>query len=541
MGLALVALVVPMVGVSAGNRDRRDNDGARWSTPAVTSAPAPVEMPVATDDGTTVQVQNASITRTSVQSLRVLLSEDIGPAGTRTVLSLSGFDANASGQITFDGSAAGLPSYTTSGDGTGLVTMTVPLGTSVGNHQIETRSASNRVLMSRTFEVTAGTASAPTAAPTATPKPSASATPAPTAVPTATPTPRPTATPTAQPTATPTPKPSATPTPQPTATPTAQPTATPSPTAPSGACQATFGTAPSTSSDQSSAIASFLTTNRGKTVCFASGATYRVDARIVLSGWSGTILGNGATFKRYVASTSQYSHFRIVEGSNILIDGLNVVGPATLSDIQSRVFGSNDREDQHAFSIESTSNITIRNSRLTNTWGDGVYIRSRNSGGNDRPSTNVRLENLVLDVTGRNGISVISVDGLVVSNVRSSRVSLHGFDAEPNRSTDIVANVRIENSDWRTFDAGRTPSGPGWAIVLTPGYADVQVRNITIIGNTMDKSRVRVDGYSSSATASNVSVSGNRSEIAGAGSFSHIRGFVFSDNGLMTASRSDVQ
>ena len=69
--------------------------------------------------------------------------------------------------------------------------------------------------------------------------------------------------------------------------------------------------------------------------------------------------------------------------------------------------------------------------------------------------------------------------------------------------------------------------------MLTPGYADVQVADIAILRNTMDRPRVRVDGYSPAAPARNVTVTGNRPDVAGDATFTHVAGLVFSDNGLM--------
>lgn len=329
--------------------------------------------------------------------------------------------------------------------------------------------------------------------------------------------------------------------------PTASPVAAASPTAspagptttPTDSCPM-FPDAPSMEADQAAAIEAFLIDHRGETVCFEPGATYRVDQTITLRDWSGTILGAGSNWVRSSTDAGDKEHVRLVEGSGIVFDGVNIVGAATVGDIQGRVFGDGDREDNHAFALESAIDVTIRNGSATNTWGDGVYIRSW-SETPDVPSRNVVLEDLVFDVTGRNAISVISVEGLVVSGVRSSNVSLHGFDVEPNRTTDIVTNVRVEDSDWRTFDAADGAAGPGFAIVITPGYADVQVSEIAIVGNTMDRASIRIEGFSVDAPASNVTVTGNRADVAGDATFKHIRGFTFTDNGSIAAVLDDVE
>ncbi len=379
----------------------------------------------------------------------------------------------------------------------------------------------------------------PTPAPTSAPSIAPTSTPAPTAKPTSTPTPtaKPTSTPTptAKPTSTPTPtaKPTSTP------TPTAKPTSTPTPTAaPAAGCDATFGQAPSSSTDQSAAISSFLGSHKGQTVCFTKG-TYRVDAKLTIEGWSGTIMGNGSTFRRYSTSaTSQI--IRIVDSSNIVIDHLSVMGPASLSYIQSRTFGSGDREDEHAVSIESVRNLTIRGGAFTNTRGDAFYIRARNE--TSATPDNILISGVEMNVNGRNNISVISARNLRLTGSTGSNASLHGFDAEPNRSTDVLDTIRIDNTSFTKFDAAHTTSGPGYAVAISPGYANVLARNIELINLHMDLAMILVSGYDSSHLASSVTITGCRpTSSSGRGAvLEHIHGLTFSDNGLLTPHKTDV-
>ncbi len=152
--------------------------------------------------------------------MKVLLSEDIGPPGTKTVLSLSGFAGGTSGTIDFAGSTKGMPTYTTAPDGTAKVALIVPLDAPVGQHEIHTRNDKGESMMRRVFEVTG---EAPTTAPTSAPTtaPTSAPTSAPTTAPTTAPTNRahrprrprhPTPTPTVAPTVAPTPTPTPTPT-----------------------------------------------------------------------------------------------------------------------------------------------------------------------------------------------------------------------------------------------------------------------------------------------------------------------------------------
>ena len=378
----------------------------------------------------------------------------------------------------------------------------------------------------------------PTTSPSLTPEPTPSlaAKPAPTASPTATP--KPTPAPTPKPTPAPTPKPTPAPTPKPTPAPTPKPT--PAPTiAPAAGCDATFGQSPSSTTDQSSAISSFLNANKGRTVCFTKG-TYRVDAKLGIENWTGTILGQGSTFRRYSNSASSQI-IRIVDSHDIVIDHLSVMGPASLSFIQTRTFGSGDREDEHAISIESVKNITIRGGQFSNTYGDAFYIRARNS--TDITPENVLISGVVMTVNGRNNISVIGARNLRLTGSSGSNASLHGFDAEPNASSDVLDTITIDNTSFATFDAAHTTSGPGYAVAISPGYANVQARNVHLLNITMDKSMVLVTGYDTSHPASNITVTGCRpSTSTGRGALlEHINGLVFSDNGLLAPHLTDVK
>jgi hypothetical protein len=420
---------------------------------------------------------------------------------------------------------------------------------SPGDHRVEIRVVGAPgapdvivdALVVRTAPAQAAGTPAPTPAPTVAPTPA----PTPVPVPTATVAPTPAPTPVPVPTATvaPTPAPITTPAPTPVPTPAPTPVPTPAPApqptpAPIAGCDATFPSTPSTTTDQSAAISSFLRANSGRTVCFATG-TYRVDAKLTIEGWSGTIQGNGSTFRRY--STSATSQIvRIVDSANITIEDLSIMGPASLSFVQTRTFGSGDREDEHALSIESVRNLTIRGGRFTNTRGDAIYIRARNE--TSPTPENILISGVVMDINGRNNISVISARDLRLTGSRGSNASLHGFDAEPNRSTDVLDTIRIDNTSFTNFDAGHTSSGPGYAVAISPGYANVQARYISLLNLRMDVAMILVAGYDSSHRASSVVIDGCRpASSTGRGAMlEHISGLTFTDNGLLVPHLSDV-
>lgn len=156
------------------------------------------------------------------------VSPDKGIPGAKITITGKGFAPKAPVQITWDGSATGLPSATATGRGGFRLSMKVPKA-AVGDHTlaaVQTSSAAATAIQATaSFQVTAVVAPTPTPRPTAKPKPDPTPKPTPEPTPAPTATPVPTAAPTAAPTAGATPVPTATPSPTPTPSPTAAPTA----------------------------------------------------------------------------------------------------------------------------------------------------------------------------------------------------------------------------------------------------------------------------------------------------------------------------
>jgi hypothetical protein len=198
-------------------------------------------------------------------------SPNSGPAGTRITTNGSGFAAGTVVQLTWDGSAKGMPSAKASRKGSFKIGLVVPNGTP-GNHVIAAIAATaaggrskakiqalGASLASTSFDVTASSVATE---PSATPDPTQAPTPDPTPQPTATPAPTP------DPTPRPTPAPTAVPTPDPTPAPTAVPTPDPTP-APT----------PSVKTVRVSSISGLLSTLRDNTVdvIVVANGTYHVS------------------------------------------------------------------------------------------------------------------------------------------------------------------------------------------------------------------------------------------------------------------------
>lgn len=100
----------------------------------------------------------------------------------------------------------------------------------------------------------------------------------------------------------------------------------------------------------------------------------------------------------------------------------------------------------HGIGIEDSENIEILNVDISNTWGDGIYLRptKNNVGGN------IYIKYGAIDNARRNGISIISAEGLVIDSIQISNSNGHnpasGIDVEPNRKhIHSIIDVNLKN------------------------------------------------------------------------------------------------
>lgn len=96
-------------------------------------------------------------------------------------------------------------------------------------------------------------------------------------------------------------------------------------------------------------------------------------------------------------------------------------------------------------SILSSSNISVYNSYIKNCWGDGIYVGQAKGIVNK----NIKIKYGLINNNRRNGISIISVDGLEISNVIIANTNgtspESGLDFEPNNNTEELKNIKVNN------------------------------------------------------------------------------------------------
>jgi parallel beta-helix repeat protein len=189
-------------------------------------------------------------------------------------------------------------------------------------------------------------------------------------------------------------------------------------------------------------------------------------------------LSSGAILKAIPNGSGNYAVLAVSYASNV-----NIVG-GTIQGERAAHTGS-DGEWGMGLSISNSHHVMVEGVTAKDCWGDGFYITD--------DCSDVTLCNVVADHNRRQGLSITSVDGMVVRNSTFKNTTgtqpEAGIDIEPN-SGQTVANLLITGSICTNNSGGGLQSGPP---VAYAGRAFLV--NVVIDGNTFSDNGVNsVDG-----------------------------------------------
>ena len=159
--------------------------------------------------------------------------------------------------------------------------------------------------------------------------------------------------------------------------------------------------------------------------------------------------------------------------TNVVLRGLGsgAVLKMHIKDYQSSAYSRG--EWRHAVNLLSVSDVTIDNLTLADSGGDGIYVGAKPS---SVPCRNVTIRRCVCDNNNRQGISVISVDGLLVE--RTTMKNTHGtspmagIDFEPNSAAQKLKNIVMRDC--------LTENNSGGGYYLYAGKFDANTEPISI-------------------------------------------------------------
>ena len=134
-----------------------------------------------------------------------------------------------------------------------------------------------------------------------------------------------------------------------------------------------------------------------------------------------------------------YNIFNIENVSNVILHNPKIIGD--------RDYHLGEKgEAGCGIGIRGSNNITVNNGKISNCWGDGIYIGQYKK---KYGSKNIVIKNTILDRNRRDGISIISVDNLLMENLTASNSNgaepMAGINFEPNNSDCVMSKIRVLN------------------------------------------------------------------------------------------------
>lgn len=166
--------------------------------------------------------------------------------------------------------------------------------------------------------------------------------------------------------------------------------------------------------------------------------------------------------------------FRIENSNDIKLSGTGATMQMRKSDYQNPALYT-PSEHRHALSIRGSNRVLVDGLSILDSGGDGILI-SGSSGGQNF-SKDVTVQNVFVNNNHRQGMSVVSVDGLTVNNSRFNNTSgtdpQSGIDFEPDDPSEKLSRILVSNS---TFNSNAGSGIKVFAANLSGSSTPVSIR-----------------------------------------------------------------
>ena len=134
--------------------------------------------------------------------------------------------------------------------------------------------------------------------------------------------------------------------------------------------------------------------------------------------------------------------------SNVVVRGLGKGGVLRLRRDDYTKPPYKRAEWRHALSLRTCCDVTVSNMAMCESGGDGIYVGNV-YGKNGGPCRNITVLDCVMDKNLRQGVSVITVDGLLMERCVMSNTGgalpMAGIDFEPNLASEVVRNAVLRD------------------------------------------------------------------------------------------------
>lgn len=206
-----------------------------------------------------------------------------------------------------------------------------------------------------------------------------------------------------------------------------------------------YGAKGDASTDDTAAIQKAIDYAYSKNIAtvYIPDGTYMVnpDTSIRLKSNLKLELSSNAVIKSKSSVNEYYNIILILEANNVEISGGKIIGDRYNHSGSSGEWGA-------GIGVLGSSNITISNMYISDCWGDGIFI---GEAWDKAPnySQSVTIQGVTCDNNRRQGISVISVKGLLVKDCvlcnTNGTAPMSGIDLEPDFINQYMLDVVLEN------------------------------------------------------------------------------------------------
>ena len=209
----------------------------------------------------------------------------------------------------------------------------------------------------------------------------------------------------------------------------------------------------------------------GRVIQFRHGGRYRVDGTLFLRNRrSLTVDGQGALVFAKTRGGPNRAEWWIKSGSQITFRNLSVRGANPRGGVSKGAY-VRKLETQHGFRFEGVNGIELDHVRVTDVYGDFVYLgRDKKK----RPCRNVWIHDSTFLRNGRQGIAVTSATNVIIERNTFNDTRRSTVDLEPNSRSWRVSNVFVLHN---TVGKGR--------LLFVASHGQGPVDNVVISGNRL--------------------------------------------------------
>ena len=235
------------------------------------------------------------------------------------------------------------------------------------------------------------------------------------------------------------------------------------------------------------------------------------DEGLTLPSDSSIIFSSQSVLRIEENSLDRYELLRIHNVENVSIYNAKLIGERDSDKTKVGEWG-------HGISIRGSKNILIDGFDIREFYGDGIYIGYEKNGS----SQGVSISNGIVDFNRRNGISITSVNRLLISNVVASNTfgtnPNFGLDIEPNNNKDEINNIVIKKlTTYNNLKGGVLVSlnkmvkgdGVKYTNILIEDYVDLGSMNEGFVFGKIEQSY----GLKGSLVIKNIQVNENHRPI----------------------------